>query len=130
MLRAEGLRLITDEDDESVAKFNDKPDYDQELQQLRRDFHDGAISKGNYQKAVNEILTKKHTMHPSNPMAVITGELKQSMVEEMAAANIYRARAERARSHNDNLTAALYEHIASEEETHYNEFRDRYGEIP
>jgi rubrerythrin len=55
----------------------------------------------------------------------IVGGLRESMVEESTAANWYRRRAVDARLKEDIPTAALYEHIASEEDQHYREFHQR-----
>ncbi len=55
----------------------------------------------------------------------VAADLKQSMTEEQSAASAYRERARRA----DKKTALLYEHIAGEENTHYNEFKERLGEV-
>jgi rubrerythrin len=51
--------------------------------------------------------------------------LRQSMIEESTAANWYRRRGMDARLKGDTVTADLYEHIAKEEDTHYQEFKER-----
>ena len=40
--------------------------YNKELEQLRQDLRDGAISKSAYQKAVKEVLAKKHKPYRSD----------------------------------------------------------------
>ena len=55
--------------------------------------------------------------------------LQQSMDEESLAATYYRNRAKYSRSQGDEITAKLFEHIAEEEDGHYNEFKDRLNVI-
>jgi hypothetical protein len=52
-------------------------------------------------------------------------DLSQSCVDEANAAADYRARADLALSAGDVESAALFEHIAAEEDGHYNEFAGR-----
>ena len=59
-------------------------------------------------------------------MGIITEtDLKQSMEEEADAVKAYKKRAWLARSRGDEVSARLWEHIAEEENGHYNEFKDR-----
>ncbi len=58
------------------------------------------------------------------PKSVADG-LEDSMEEERMAADWYRRRAEYARTHGDEISAKLWEHIAGEEDGHYKEFKYR-----
>jgi rubrerythrin len=51
--------------------------------------------------------------------------LRQSMIEESTAANWYRRRGMDTRLKGDTVTADLYEHIAREENQHYQQFKER-----
>ncbi len=51
--------------------------------------------------------------------------LRESMSEELTASNWYRQRARHAKKYGDDKTAKLYEHIAREEDVHYQEFMER-----
>jgi len=57
--------------------------------------------------------------------------LQDSMIEERTAADWYRKRAEHAtvQGERDQRTSALYEHIATEEDRHYDEFKARLQEL-
>lgn len=55
----------------------------------------------------------------------IQSDLEQSMNEESSASISYRRRAENAGRSGDFVTQRLWEHIAEEEDGHYNEFKDR-----
>jgi rubrerythrin len=55
--------------------------------------------------------------------------LRQSMIEESTAANWYRRRGMDARLKGDTVTADLYEHIAREEDHHYQEFKERVNTL-
>lgn len=56
-------------------------------------------------------------------------DLEKSAGEELKAAYDYRERAAFAREHGDVATAELYEHIAKEEDKHYEEFMSRARKI-
>lgn len=62
------------------------------------------------------------------PKTVAEG-IRESMGEELTAANWYRERAQNSIAKGDPVTADLYEHIAGEEDAHYRDFNDRLGEI-
>jgi rubrerythrin len=51
--------------------------------------------------------------------------LSDSMVEERTAADWYRRRGMDARLKGDEVIANLYEHVAREEDQHYQEFQER-----
>ena len=51
--------------------------------------------------------------------------LQKSMDEESEASALYKNRALNARINGDEVSAKLWEHIADEEDGHYNEFKDR-----
>ena len=51
----------------------------------------------------------------------VSGDLRKSIKEEIEARNRYLRRAREA----DHVTARLYQHIASEENTHAHEFNSR-----
>jgi len=55
--------------------------------------------------------------------------LTESMGEELTAAYFYRQRARHAIDHLDATTAALYEHIAGEEDQHWRDFSKRLDVI-
>jgi rubrerythrin len=59
------------------------------------------------------------------PPESIQEGLSDSMIEERTAADWYRRRAMDARLKEDITTADLYEHIAKEEDQHYQEFQER-----
>ena len=59
----------------------------------------------------------------------IQSDLDHSMNDEISASITYRKRAEFARSRGDEVSAKLWEHIAEEEDGHYNEFKDRLTTI-
>lgn len=59
-----------------------------------------------------------------DPKNVYEG-LRESMGEELTAADWYRRRAIHAEKSGDFVTAGLYEQIAKEEEEHYLHFSDR-----
>lgn len=63
-----------------------------------------------------------------DPMTIVEG-LNDSMIEESTAAAWYRKRAEDARRKNDPTTAEIYEHVAEEEDHHYQEFKERLQAI-
>lgn len=69
----------------------------------------------------------------SHRKSLTTGDIKtdlvQSMADEVQASIDYKKRAGLAREQGDTETAALYEHIASEEDVHYNEFNERYQSL-
>ena len=50
----------------SLLQTTGKTPYDKELEQLRRDLREGAISEEAYKRAVKEILTKKHKPYRSD----------------------------------------------------------------
>jgi len=59
----------------------------------------------------------------------IKDDLMLSMREEASAVTDYKRRAASARSEGDEVSAKLWEHIAEEEDGHYNEFKDRLSSI-
>jgi rubrerythrin len=59
------------------------------------------------------------------PPETISQGLKESMLEERSAADFYRRRGMHARLKEDEETADLYEHIAREEDQHFDEFKQR-----
>lgn len=59
----------------------------------------------------------------------VAGELKKSLDDEMKAIQTYRTRKEFALKTGDKETAKLYEHIADEELTHYEELLKRLQKI-
>ncbi len=67
----------------------------------------------------------RYTVEYKEPETIEQG-LEDSMIEERTAANWYRKRAEHATTYRDPQTAALYEHIAGEEDQHYDEFQNRF----
>jgi rubrerythrin len=64
-----------------------------------------------------------------SPMTIIEHDLHHSASEEHLAAAIYRERAKLASALGDPETAALYEHIAEEEDGHEREFNQRFFSI-
>src|SRR5487761_2034056 len=70
----------------------------------------------------------RYTVDYKEPDSIEKG-LQDSMVEERTAANWYRKRAEHAATHGDPHTAALHQHIADEEDTHWTEFNARLLQI-
>lgn len=59
----------------------------------------------------------------------IKWELRQSMGEELIASSVYQVRALTAQDAGDTKTAALYRHIAEEEDGHYGELALRLSEL-
>lgn len=59
----------------------------------------------------------------------IAADLKTSMLEEQTATNAYKKRASAAGRVGDFITKRLWEHIAEEEQGHYNEFKDRLNSL-
>ena len=72
----------------------------------------------------------RYTVAYKEPETIEQG-LQDSMIEERTAADWYRKRAEHAtvRGERDQRTSALYEHIADEEDRHYDEFNARLQEL-
>jgi hypothetical protein len=62
------------------------------------------------------------------PKSVIQS-LESSVEEERAAAHFYRRRARYSLDNGDSKTADLYAHIASEEDRHEQEFRERMEDL-
>lgn len=65
------------------------------------------------------------TMDPNRPWTVTEHDLAHAAHEENLAARVYRLRAATAKARGDFETAKLFEHIASEEDVHENEFNAR-----
>lgn len=63
------------------------------------------------------------------PEGTIKTDLERSMSEETLAAQVYRQRAEAAKSAGDHRTEELYLHIAPEEDSHYGLLSQRVNEI-
>jgi rubrerythrin len=61
----------------------------------------------------------------SRTLGRLTRDLHQSEREEALAAKAYRSRARVAEALGDAVTAALYRHIAAEEDTHQQEYKQR-----
>jgi rubrerythrin len=93
-----------------------------------------ALSKEDIQKiaetSAQQVLESLHryTVAYQEPRDVEDG-LLNSMVEERTASYWYHQRAEHARRQGDKDTAELYEHVAKEEDEHYEEFRKRTKEL-
>jgi len=58
-------------------------------------------------------------------VSMIAYMLMDSIIEEEAANKKYMERAEIAGSQGDTETAALFEHLAKDEDQHYHELKDR-----
>lgn len=80
------------------------------------------IARATAQKVLEDL--HRYTMSYQLPITIVGG-LGDSMVEESTAANWYRRRAVDAKAQGDILTADIYEHIAKEEDQHYQEFKER-----
>ena len=63
------------------------------------------------------------------PPKSIKEGLSQSREEEKIASDWYRRRSKQAKSLGDTETADLYEHIAQEEDVHYDEFNNRLNNV-
>ena len=59
----------------------------------------------------------------------VQSDLEKSMAEERAAAEAYRYRAFYAHEEGDEVSVKLWQHIAEEEDGHYNEFKDRLAAL-
>jgi rubrerythrin len=83
------------------------------------------------QTSADELISKlaRYALTYKEPVSVPEG-LRESMGEELTAANWYRRRAQHARAHGDNKTADLYEHIARDEDGHYISLTQRFDQIP
>jgi len=82
-------------------------------------------------KDIAEEIVRAQHRYPltyKQPASVEEG-LRESMGEELTAANWYRERAENSIARGDVVTADLYEHIAGEEDAHYGQFSDRLAEL-
>jgi hypothetical protein len=82
------------------------------------------------QETAQRVLEALHryTITYEEPRSIEQG-IRESMVEESTAANWYRRRAISARRKDEVLTADLYEHIAKEEDQHYQEFQQRLNAL-
>lgn len=82
------------------------------------------------QKCAQQVLEGlyRYSVHYKEPERVEDG-LHDSIVEESTAANWYRRRGMAARLKGDIKTADLYEHVAKEEDQHYQEFQERLTAI-
>jgi rubrerythrin len=81
-----------------------------------------SIAQATAQRVVESL--HRYAMSYQIPITIVGG-LRDSMVEESTAANWYRRRAVDAKAQGDTATAELYEHIAKEEDQHYQEFQER-----
>ncbi len=79
------------------------------------------------QKELAEMMDVKS--FKSNTTGDMRIDLAQSMLDEAQASSDYRKRAQICQIQGDNETAKLYEHIASEEDGHYNEMKERYQKL-
>ena len=92
------------------------------------------LTRDDLKKIAAEIATEivkaqhRYPLTYQQPETVGKG-LRESMSEELTAANWFRERAQNAAAGGDSVTAELYEHIAGEEDEHYRQFNDRLGEI-
>jgi rubrerythrin len=78
------------------------------------------------QETAQKVLEGMHRYAVNyKPPETIEEGLSDSMIEERTAADWYRRRGMDARLKGDTVTADLYEHIAKEEEQHYQEFQER-----
>lgn len=66
------IRIKPEELRPTSSNPGEPQDYERELEQLRKDLHEGAISEENYKKAVKEILARKHQSISSNPGELTT----------------------------------------------------------
>lgn len=73
-----------------------------------------------------EVLAGRVTYHPPE---TVTQGLMDSRGEEILANQFYLLRAKHARSTGDEVTAKLYEHIAKEEFSHYQELGERLVDL-
>jgi rubrerythrin len=93
-----------------------------------------ALSEGEIREiaqiCAHKVLEELHryTVDYKEPKDIRQG-LLDSMVEEKTAADWYRKRGMDARMKGDETTANLYEHVASEEGHHYQEFKERADTI-
>jgi len=65
----------------------------------------------------------------SNTTGDLRVDLAQSMLDEAQAGSDYRKRAQICLIQGDTETAELYEHIAAEEDNHFEEFKERYKKL-
>lgn len=79
-------------------------------------------------RLVGDILVKIGAPVYVEPESVAQA-LKASMHEEEVAAGFYRRRAQYSEANGDEESAALWRHIADEEDNHYNEFEERLKKI-
>jgi len=82
-------------------------------------------------KSIAEEIVRAQHRYPltyKQPDTVKDG-LRESMGEELTAANWYRERANNAIAKGEVVTAELYEHLAGEEDGHYRELNDRLIEL-
>ena len=84
------------------------------------------IAKATAQEVVKTIREDRLTYR--EPKTVQQG-IQESLGEELTASMWYQLRAKHARGHVDEETAKLYEHIAAEENQHYEEFSKRLNDI-
>lgn len=82
------------------------------------------------QETAQRVLEALHryTVTYEEPQSIEQG-IRESMVEESTAANWYSRRGIDARLKDEVLTADLYEHIAKEEDRHYQELRQRLNAL-
>lgn len=59
----------------------------------------------------------------------VQDDLQKSVLDESVASHNYRMRAIAARSAGDEVSARLWEHVADEEDVHYNEFMNRLAVV-
>jgi rubrerythrin len=70
----------------------------------------------------------RYAVDYKEPQTIVEG-LRDSMVEEKTAVDWYRRRGMDARLKGDTETANLYEHVAREEDEHYQEFQERVNAL-
>ena len=73
-----------------------------------------------------EVIAARATFH--KPATIVEG-IQDSMGEEVIAYQFYQLRAKHARKLGDEVTAGMYEHIASEEFRHYEELSKRQVDL-
>lgn len=84
------------------------------------------IAEASAQELINNL--HRYPLTYRDPATVPQG-LNHSMGEELTASNWYRQRAKHALSREDKTTAELYEHVAGEEDEHYQRFNERLSQI-
>lgn len=135
--RPDGTDMMRASGDEALPyltqPYDATPGWKQRIQYELGHRHPSQIiaSQEEYGKPVSRrrYITKHMAslLYP-NPVSVVNA-LQQSMDEEQTAVDWYSRRAIFSRQNGDWSSAELWEHIASEEGTHYNELRQRKEEL-